>query len=284
MNVKSPKKKSATKTPPAAPKKTPPPPPKTVAKASAKTAAKPAAKPAPAVAPPPRKGTKEAAKGKPVAAVATSPKAKLAEKPAKPAKPTKPPKPPKPPVRTLGKKDLEHFRTVLLETQHEWTEAYRVSKGDSRSNLDNGTEDYIDYAVNSYAKEFLLSLNEMDRKQLLLVREALRRIDRGEFGLCLRCGQEIARKRLDVAPWARHCVRCQELEEQGLLARSGYPADGEDLENAALALEDDDYVPRLDHDEKEEEEEAEAEEEEDDEEEPVVAPEETIVIEGDEEE
>ena len=24
-------------------------------------------------------------------------------------------------------------------------------------------------------------------------------------------------KRLEAAPWARHCVRCQELEEQGLL-------------------------------------------------------------------
>ena len=75
--------------------------------------------------------------------------------------------------------------------------------------------------MNSYAKEFLLSLTELDRKQLILVEEALRRIDRGEYGRCQQCGEEINRKRLEVQPWARHCVRCQELEEQGLLPQYG---------------------------------------------------------------
>ena len=93
--------------------------------------------------------------------------------------------------------------------------AYAISKGDSQAELDNGTEDYVDYAVNSYAREFLLSLTELDRKHLLLVEEALNRIDRGEYGYCQQCGEDVAPKRLEVQPWARHCVRCQELEEKG---------------------------------------------------------------------
>jgi DnaK suppressor protein len=125
---------------------------------------------------------------------------------------------------------LDRFRALLLEKQRELMQAYAVSKGDSRSHLDNGTEDYIDYAVNSYAKEFLLSLTELDRKQLLLVEDALRRIDRGEFGRCQQCGEEINQKRLEVAPWARHCVRCQELEEQGLLPQSSFHTE-EDLDS-----------------------------------------------------
>ena len=81
----------------------------------------------------------------------------------------------------------------------------------------DGTEDYIDYAVSSYDRDFTLSLSEMERKQLVLAEEALRRIARGEFGTCLNCGQEIPEKRLEVEPWARYCIRCQELDEQGLL-------------------------------------------------------------------
>ena len=182
----------------------------------------------------------------------------------------------KKPVARLGKKDLEMFRGLLVEKQREFTEAYRVSKGDSRRNLDNGTEDYIDYAVSSYAKEFLLSLSELDRKQLLLVQEALRRIDRGEYGLCLRCGNEIPRKRLDVAPWVRHCVRCQELEERGLLPQFPYPAEGEGLGEESLGIDEQaEFEPPLPREE-ETEEEAEEEEEE-------IENEDGLVAEGEEE-
>jgi DnaK suppressor protein len=137
---------------------------------------------------------------------------------------------PKPPIRRVPKpasissrrKEFSHFRDILLRKRQQLMHAYSISKGDSQSDLDNGTEDYVDYAVNSYAREFLLSLTELDRKQLLMVEDALNRIDRGEFGYCQQCGEEINRKRLEVQPWARHCVRCQELEEKGILPQ--YPA------------------------------------------------------------
>jgi DnaK suppressor protein len=126
---------------------------------------------------------------------------------------------------------MEKYRVALLAKQRELTEAYATVKGESREAPGgDGTEDYIDYAVNSYAKEFLLSLTELDRKQLILVEDALRRIDRGEYGRCMQCADPINPKRLEVQPWARHCVRCQELEEQGLLPQyAGYPG-GESMD------------------------------------------------------
>lgn len=120
------------------------------------------------------------------------------------------------------RKTHARYREMLLEKQREQIDAYSAAKEDTEISLDNGTEDYIDYAVNSYARDFLLSLTELDRKQLLQIEDALRRIDRGEYGRCQQCGETINPKRLDVQPWARHCVRCQELEEQGLLPQ--YPA------------------------------------------------------------
>jgi DnaK suppressor protein len=189
-------------------------PPKPVAK-------KPAAKAAPKLAPAKPAAAKAApAKTSKVAAIAKT--AKPVAVKAAPKPPAKPKAPPKPPPISLKKKDLQHFRELLVKKRQELMRAYSISKGDSQSDLDNGTEDYVDYAVNSYAREFLLSLTELERKQLLLVEEALGRIDRGEYGRCQQCGEEIARKRLEVQPWARHCVRCQELEEQGLLPQ--FPA------------------------------------------------------------
>jgi DnaK suppressor protein len=116
--------------------------------------------------------------------------------------------------------DLPRFREQLLKKQKDLLQAYMSAKGDSRARQSDGTEDYIDYAVSSYDREFLLSLTELEQDQLMLVDEALRRIDRGGYGRCSQCDQPIPPKRLEVQPWARYCVRCQELEEQGLVQES----------------------------------------------------------------
>jgi DnaK suppressor protein len=187
----------------------------------------------------PKKGavTKVAPKGSVKAA------GKAAAKPVKPIRAPKLPARapaakamPKAPVRRIPKpasvatrrREKAHFRDLLLKKRQDLMRAYAISKGDSQAELDNGTEDYVDYAVNSYAREFLLSLTEMDRKHLLLVEDALNRIDRGEFGYCQQCGEDINVKRLEVQPWARHCVRCQELEEKGLLPQATFHVSDDD--------------------------------------------------------
>jgi DnaK suppressor protein len=45
------------------------------------------------------------------------------------------------------------------------------------------------------------------------VEEALERIRDGSYGVCLRCEEPIKPRRLEIVPWARHCVRCQEMIE-----------------------------------------------------------------------
>jgi DnaK suppressor protein len=151
--------------------------------------------------------------------------------PAAPVKPKAlPRRVPKPASIATRRKERAHFRDLLLKKRQDLMRAYAISKGDSQAELDNGTEDYVDYAVNSYAREFLLSLTELDRKHLLFVEEALNRIDRGEYGYCQQCGEDINLKRLEVQPWARHCVRCQELEEKGLLPQSPFQV-GDDEES-----------------------------------------------------
>lgn len=157
---------------------------------------------------------------------------------------------------------LEKYRKLLQSKQTEITRNFTKNQGDSRAASDDGTEDYIDYAVNSYAKEFLLSLTDLERRELVLIDEALSRIRSGDYGHCQQCGTEIAVKRLEAAPWARHCVRCQELEEQGLLPAYGGHVREDEYEEEGVEVSTDDREETFAAGDEEEEEEDDDEEEE----------------------
>jgi DnaK suppressor protein len=51
--------------------------------------------------------------------------------------------------------------------------------------------------------------------QLSQVRGALVRVNKGEFGLCALCKQDIPPQRLELTPEAPFCIACQEKIEQG---------------------------------------------------------------------
>ena len=82
---------------------------------------------------------------------------------------------------------------------------------------DSETPDPVDLAVRNYSKNVMLAVSENESRQLILINEALERIEDEEYGLCQNCEKEINPKRLDAIPWARYCLNCQELVEQGLL-------------------------------------------------------------------
>lgn len=47
------------------------------------------------------------------------------------------------------------------------------------------------------------------KSQLVRIKAALERLDEGEFGYCIRCGEEIAEKRLELDPSIGLCGSCQ---------------------------------------------------------------------------
>ena len=42
------------------------------------------------------------------------------------------------------------------------------------------------------------------------IRSAIERLNNGSYGVCLRCEENIASKRLRALPWAELCIQCQE--------------------------------------------------------------------------
>ena len=66
------------------------------------------------------------------------------------------------------------------------------------------------------AGERELAIRNLDREANLLrqVRDALRRIADGSYGVCLRCEEDIKPKRLDAVPWTKYCIRCQQAADR----------------------------------------------------------------------
>jgi len=79
------------------------------------------------------------------------------------------------------------------------------------------TPDPVDLAVRNYSKNVMLAVSENESRQVILINESLQRLADGEYGTCQNCEKDINRKRLDAVPWARYCLECQELVEQGML-------------------------------------------------------------------
>ena len=76
------------------------------------------------------------------------------------------------------------------------------------------TEDEADRATISHNKELLYNLHESDSMRLRFIQEALKALDRGQYGECVRCGEDINEKRLVAVPWTTLCIRCQEEVEK----------------------------------------------------------------------
>lgn len=67
-----------------------------------------------------------------------------------------------------------------------------------------------------YAYERDIAIRNLTRDSQLLeeVKGAVRRIDDGNFGVCVRCDALIADKRLAAVPWASQCIHCQETTDR----------------------------------------------------------------------
>jgi DnaK suppressor protein len=113
-------------------------------------------------------------------------------------------------------KKLEHFKDKLVQKKLSLTDMVVRTEGYGREK-EPAIQDVADMAVESYTKEFMFGKSSGDRAVLQMISEALERIEDESFGTCIHCGETIHPKRLEAVPWAQFCLRCQGLQEKGLL-------------------------------------------------------------------
>ena len=120
-------------------------------------------------------------------------------------------------MQRMDKRKAKTYRDKLLVRREGLVGQVQAAEAYSRERDAEATQDPADMAANAYTKELLVSMSANDRQLLDSIDAALDRIEEGQYGKCVNCGQPIQEKRLEAVPWARHCLRCQDLNERGLL-------------------------------------------------------------------
>lgn len=102
-------------------------------------------------------------------------------------------------------KDVAKFKEMLLK---------RLAELDTRlqgieAELDaEHSKDWEELAVEREGDEVLESLGQAGQEEIRTIQAALQRIRDGEYGYCVKCGDEISQERLEILPAAPLCKTC----------------------------------------------------------------------------
>src|ERR1044071_4719675 len=117
--------------------------------------------------------------------------------------------------KKLRREFLKKAEETLRETKKQLLrEIQDRVKTETEGSKDDGRDTY-DLASDERDREINFILTDREREQLLAIDEALERIKDKAYGICEcgcdNCEGEIRLARLQVLPFTRLCVRCQEI-------------------------------------------------------------------------
>jgi DnaK suppressor protein len=136
------------------------------------------------------------------------------------------------PSKAYGKKDLEHFRKIILDKRDEILEQLQNLK---EQMMDPTTGEYInenspyslhmaEQGTDAMEREKTFLYAQRENKFLSYLEDALKRIDLGTYGLCLDCIDEpqhlcptcplIPKARLEAVPHSQLCVQMKQKQEK----------------------------------------------------------------------
>jgi DnaK suppressor protein len=126
----------------------------------------------------------------------------------------------------LKSAEIKKFRALLMEKRNNLLGNVSSMENDAlyeqRSDLSNTPIHMADLGTDSFEQEFTLELMDSERKLISEIDDALKRIENSTFGICEIGGEMIAKQRLNAIPWARCCIKCAGLLEQGLIKKEEF--------------------------------------------------------------
>jgi len=110
-------------------------------------------------------------------------------------------------------KQIEELKEILIERKETITKNIQGSRESIDSLKDSECKDEYDYAeVSSDSfKEGIIANQQI--KELNEIEDAIKRIEKGTYGVCEMCDESIAIGRLRAKPFAKFCTPCREIYE-----------------------------------------------------------------------
>ena len=112
----------------------------------------------------------------------------------------------------MDPKLLAEFKQELEERLRELFSEAERTVGDL-TDVKTNVPDPTDRASLESERNFLLRIKDRERKLIIKIREALQRIEDGEFGICESCGDDISVERLRARPVTTLCIECKRRQE-----------------------------------------------------------------------
>ena len=122
----------------------------------------------------------------------------------------------------MKKKDLKYFKNLILKKIEElYTELGYLEKSslstttkDQSGDLSSYSFHMADQGTDTMEREMAFSLASREGRYLHHLNEALGRIEKGLYGKCRTCDNNISVKRLEAVPHATQCIKCKNSEEK----------------------------------------------------------------------
>jgi DnaK suppressor protein len=108
----------------------------------------------------------------------------------------------------MNKRDLKKFKAALEKKRDSIVSTAKKAHWDNMEDTRHG--DFVDQASDDNEVHVNLRLLQIDAKLLRAIEAAIDRIDKGTYGICTSCEQEIGHARLKAVPWTSVCIECKE--------------------------------------------------------------------------
>lgn len=108
----------------------------------------------------------------------------------------------------VQQKEIDAHRTRLLAIEQELKERLSKPQDEARPVSPDNAIGRLTRVDAMQSQQMLIALRQSDERRLLRVKQALRFIEEDRYGTCMKCGEEIGEKRLNVVPESILCIRC----------------------------------------------------------------------------
>jgi DnaK suppressor protein len=116
------------------------------------------------------------------------------------------------------KAEWQVFYDRLLELRDQLLRQMNGLAKESAQEMAGYSLHMADSGTDNFDRDFALSLLSSDQDAIYEIEEALKRIEKGTYGVCELTNKSIPRARLEAIPWTRFTVQAQaQLEREGAL-------------------------------------------------------------------
>jgi DnaK suppressor protein len=115
-----------------------------------------------------------------------------------------------------GKRDLDHFKAIIMEKRKEILEELESLKSTmmdvttGQYEIENSTySSHMEQGTDAMEREKTFLFASREGKFLNYLDDALKRIENGTYGFCTECGTLMDKERLEAVPHAHQCIDCK---------------------------------------------------------------------------